>query len=244
MKKTLLTLSSVFALLVICLPGRAQEASPELQAFQDAAGERAILFRGKQAARYSFPANGNPYWSKAAYEPGDVTFEGNLYRNVQLNIDAVEQCALVQIASSPFAVALAPALTPSLTMGGRRFEGFGPGEALPEGFYEIIGQGPEKVYKHVDKVLNSNVGNHNGETIGYVDENYRADVMRHFAIHRTYYFRDKDGNFSRIKNRRALIRKFPDRQKEIRRAVRDALSNSSYRDFDSVAEVILYTASR
>lgn len=243
MKKVYLIIVGLSFLLAGGPPVRAQ-AQDELQSFQGAAAERSILYRGKQAARYNFPANGNPYWEKAAFERGDVTFEGNLYRDVQLNIDALSQHAIVQIAGGPFAVALAPALTPSLTMGERRFEGFGPDGALPEGFYEILGQGPEHVYKHVFKVLNSTIGNHNGDTIGYVDENYRSDIMRHFAIHRVYYFRDREGNFSRIKSRRALIRKFPDRQREIRQAVREATANSRNRDFDSVCEVILYTASR
>lgn len=244
MKKTIiLALSSVFLLLAGALSARAQ-APDELQAFQDAAGGQSILFRGKQAARYNFPANGNPYWEKADFQRGDILFEGNLYRNVLLNIDALAQRALVHVESGPFAVALPPALTQTLTINGRRFEGIGPGEGLPEGFYEVLGQGPERVYKNVTKVLNSTVGDHNGDTIGYYDNNYRSDVMRHFAIQRNYYFRDREGYFSRIRNRRALIRKFPERQKEIRRAVRDILASSPDSDFDSVYEVILYTASR
>lgn len=243
MKKVYLIIVGLSALLAGSVSVRAQ-VPDELQSYQSAAGERSILFRGKQAARYNFPANGNPYWSKSAFERGDISFEGNIYRDVLLNIDALAQRALVQIGSTPFAVALPPALTPSLTIGGRNFEGFGPDEALPEGFYEVLGQGPERVYKHVIKVLNSSVGNHNGDTIGYVDPNYRSEVMRHFAIHRSYYFRDREGNFSRIRNRRALIRKFPaDRQKEIRRAVRD-IQPGQENDFDSVCETILYTASR
>ena len=243
MKKVYLIVVGLSALLAGGPPARAQ-APDELQTFQGAAAERSILYRGKQAARYNFPANGNPYWERPEYRLGDVTFEGNLYRDVLLNIDALNQHALVQIVDGPFAVALPPSLTPSLTMGGRRFEGFGPDEALPEGFYEVLGQGPERVYKHVSKVLNSTIGNHNGDTIGYVDPNYRSDIMRHFAIRRTYYFRDREGNFSRIKNRRALIRKFPDRQRELRRAVQEATSGSRDLDFDSICEVILYAAAR
>lgn len=242
MKKVYLIVVGLSALLAGSPPVRAQ-VPDELQTYQDAAAERAILYRGKQASHYNFLANGNPYWASAAFETGDVTFEGNLYRDVQLNIDALAQRALVQIASSPFAIALPPTLTPTLTIGGRRFVGFGPDEALPEGFYQILGQGPEHVYKRVDKVLNSAVGNHNGEDIGYLDEDYRSEIIRYFAIRKTYYFRDREGNFSRIKNRRALIRKFPDRQKEIRQAIRETMSYFS-KDFDSFCEVVLNTVSR
>ena len=240
MKKVYLIIVGLSVLFAGGPPVRAQ-ATDELQIFQGAAAERSILFRGKQAARYNFTANGNPYWDKAAFERGDVQFEGNLYRDVQLNIDALAQRALVQISGGPFAVALAPALTSFLTMDGRHFEGFGPDEALPEGFYEILGQGPERVYKHVIKTLDSSIGNHNGDTIGYVDAHYRPEVLRHFTIHRTYYLRDGEGNFFRIRNRRALIRKFPDRQREIRQALRSLPAGS---DFDTVCETILATVSR
>ena len=225
------------------LPARAQYPD-ELQAFQDAAGNRSILFRGQQAARYIFPANGNPYWSQPEFERGDITFEGNLYHDVLINIDAHAQKALVKFEGSPFAVALVPALTPSFTMGRRRFVGMGPGQALPEGFYEILGEGPELVYKHVYKRLDSSVMNVNGSVIGYEDRNYRSEVTRHFAYIKAYYFRDADGQFSRFQSLGSLIRKFPNRRKEIRKAVRTVRNQMTDMDFDVLCNTVLTTAAQ
>lgn len=242
MKKTiLLTACSVLSLLIGSAPVRAQ-APKELERFQTAVGEHSVIFRGKQAARYTFPANGHPYWAQTAFEPGDIIFEGNLYQNVPLNIDAVAQRALVQLTGSPVSVALAPAQVTSITLGGRRFVGIGPGEALPEGFYEVFGQGPEQVYKHVRKRLESSVNNVNGSTIGYYDENYRPDVVRHFTYLASYYFRDAAGQFRPFKGRNALLRQFPDRKREIRRGLRAAGIDRS--NFDAYCKAVLNIAAQ
>lgn len=238
------------ALLIICAcillpaavrPAHAQAAA-ELKAFQDAAGERSVLFRGKQAARYVFPANGHPYWVYPDFERGDITFEGNFYHDVPINVDAVAQRALVQLEGRPVAVALVPALTPSFTMGSRRFAGLGAGGPLPEGFYEILGSSAHQVYKHVSKYVVNSPVNANGDGIGYYDEYYRADLPRHFAYRAAYYYLNADGSFSRIRNRRALLRKFPDRKREIRRALqaRGLLDPDS--DFDEFCETVLELA--
>ena len=243
MKRLFLIFSSVLTLLAGTLPARAQ-ASPELEAFQQAAGDRSILFRGMQGSRYAFRANGHPYWSSTDFERGDILFEGNLYRDVPINIDAYAQRALVQLGNSPYAVALTPALTPSITLGERRFVGIGAGEDLPEGFYEVFGDGPEQVYKRVDKNLQSSVNNVNGDTIGYYDPDYRTDVMRHFALARTYYFRDAEGHFSRFKGKGALLRKFGSRKKEIRQALRKARPELTATDFDAYCRAVLNIAAR
>ena len=92
-------------------------------------------------------------------------------------------------------------------------------------------------------MMNSNTQNVNGDTIGYYDENYRNDVTRHFAIHKSYYFRDAEGNFTRFKSRGALIRKFPERKKQIRQAV-NAFRQHSDLDFDGFCKLVLNTVSQ
>lgn len=243
MKRLFLLVSSVLTLLAGTLPARAQ-ASPELETFQRAAGDRSILYRGMQAARYAFLANGHPYWSSTDFERGDIIFEGNLYRDVPINIDAHAQRAIVQLDNNLYAVALTPALTSSITLGERRFVGIGAGEELPEGFYEVFGNGPEQVYKHIVKNLQSSVNNVNGDTIGYYDPDYRTDVMRHFAIAKTYYFRDAEGHFSRFKGKGALLRQFGSRKKEIRQALRKTRPELTPTDFDAYCRAVLNIAAR
>jgi len=240
-KLNVFTVSSVIFLLAVGFPARAQ-ALTELKSFQDAAREHSVVFRGKQAARYTFPANGHPYWAQPAFESGDITFEGNFYRNLPMNIDAVAQRALVQLTGSPVSVALAPAQVASIVIGERRFVGIGPDEDLPEGFYEVFGKGPEQVYKHVEKKLDSSVNNVNGGVIGYYDDNYRPDVTRHFTLVSYYYFRDAAGAFTPFRSRSALIRQFPERKREIRRALRT--SGIDVSNFDTYCKAVLNIAAQ
>lgn len=243
MKRALFIIGSVWFLLASGLAAQAQ-VSAELQAFQKASGDHSILYRGKQATRYNFPFNGNPYWEHAAFGEGDLVCEGNFYHGLSLNIDAVKQQVLVAMVDSPNAIALTPSQASSFTIDGRRFIGMPPGGALPEGFYAILGDGPFQIYKHVQKSLYHSTESANGELIGYDDPDYRPDVTRFFYIRTVYYFRHADGSFSRFRGRRALLRKFPGRRREIRRAINERWPDLSVIDFDAYCEAVLELAAR
>ena len=96
----------------------------------------------------------------------------------------------------------------------------------------------------MDKRLNTSVTNVNGQTIGYYDENYRTDVMRHFSYVKTYYFRDAQGHFTRFKSKGALLRQFGDRKKAIRHALRDSRMDLPSTDFDAYCKAVLNIAAR
>ena len=179
------------------------------------------------------------------FREGGVLCEGNFYEGVPVNIDAAAQLVLVRLSSGQQTVALAPAQVDTLLVGDRCFVGRPQADReLPAGFYEVIGQGPEQVYKRVDKRLHSSVNNVNGTIIGYTDENYDTSLTRHFAIATTYYFRDRDGHFSRIKGKSALLRRFPEQKREIRAAVREAGLDGRNTDFDAYCLGVLNAAAR
>ena len=90
-----LLLSGSLLVLLLGLPARAQTPA-ETRSFQQEAGDRSILFRGKQATVYERQANGTPYWSSATFSPGTITYEGNLYDDVLVNIDAVAGTVTVE----------------------------------------------------------------------------------------------------------------------------------------------------
>lgn len=222
----------------------AQSRREETLSFQQAAGVQTVLLRGKQAARYDFPANGNPYWSSPEYRTGDIEIEGRRYCDIPFNIDAVAQRLLVRVGDSQVAVSVPPSRVSAIDLGERHFRGVGPDGPLPEGFYEVIGNGPEQVYKNVSKVLNSSPDNVNGDAIGYRDPNYRTDVSRYFALRRNYYFRDAGGQFRRIKGKSALLRCLGPRKKEVRQALSAGGMERSGVDFDLYCRMALDLAGR
>ena len=244
--KPVIYLFGLLVLLSVCTPARAQLAErPEARAFRLAAGERSILYRGRQAPRYNFRANGHPYWSSPDFRQGGILFEGNFYDDISVNIDASAQLVLASLGAGRHTVALSPAQVDTLIVGDRCFVGRAQADKeLPAGFYEVIGEGPEQVYKHVDKRLHSSVNNVNGAIIGYNDDNYDTSLTRHFAIATSYYFRDRDGHFSRIKGKSALLGKFPAQKREIRAALRAAGLDSNRTDFDTYCLGVLNAAAR
>ncbi len=244
MYKTNRTLTALFILLLpsICAVAQAQS---ELKAFQEAAGASSILFRGKQANTYERPANGTPYWSSPEFVSGTVCFEGNVYDDLLVNIDAVTGQVLIRKSESPIAVALTPDSVTSIHTDNAVFAGFSSTDgSIPSGFYEVLGSGPEKVYKHVSKKLLTSTHTMNGDPIGYYDPDYNYDLNSYYGITKTYYFQDRDGRFSRFKGKRALLRNFPERRKEIRKALSASGLDMPGTDFDRYCKELLRIAAQ
>lgn len=245
MKTSFVSVTYVLCLALCCLQAYAQDASAELKAFENAAGSGSVLFRGKQAGIYERPANGNPYWSSTVFVPGEIVFEGRLYDDILVNIDAITGQVLVRKADNPIAIALPVASVSSIVTENSVFERIPEGvEGLPEGLYEVLGDSRERVYKHVAKRLQTSSQNMNGNPIGYTDPGYRLEVNDYYAIAKTYYFKDKDGSFSRIRSKGALLRKFPDRRSELRRALSAAGYDVPGIDFDAYCKMVLNLVAR
>ena len=241
----LLSVASVCLSLTLSGLAASAQTTPELKAFEDAAGNGSVLFRGKQATVYERPANGNPYWSYAAFSPGQIVYEGNLYDDILVNIDAISDLALVRKEDNPVAVALRPGSVNRIIVGDRLFVGVGDGhESLPQGFYEVFGEGREKVYKHVSKKFMVSSQNMNGDPIGYYDPNYNPSINSYYGITKTYYFVDSDGRVSRFRSKGELRRKFTERRKEIRRAISAAGLDMPGADFDDYCKELLKIAAR
>lgn len=241
MKKITL-LAGVLSAMLTCSPAAHAQAPDAVREYQRLAGPRSILYRARQADNYTFSFNGTPYWEYGDFLTGDIVCERRAYYGVRFRIDAHTHRALVKMDDNPFSVALLPQQVSSLQADGRRFVGVGPDQVLQEGFYEVFGEGPEQVYKRVDKFLQSSVNNVNGSGIGYDDPQYRSDVYRYFSLQTTYFFRDAEGRFTRLKGRNSLFRHFPERRAELRRAVREA--RIGRRDFDGCCRLVLKLTAR
>ncbi len=244
MKNEFITIASCLFLALSSLFASAQTTT-ELKAFENAAGNGSVLFRGKQATTYEHAANGNPYWVSTTFSPGQITYQGNFYDDIFVNIDAVADLALVRKGDNPIAVALRPETVSSIMTEGRLFVGIGDDMAgLPKGFYEVFGEGPEKVYKHVSKRLMNSSQNVNGDPIGYYDPSYNSNLNNYFGITKTYYFVDSEGHVSRFRSKGDLRKKFPERRKEIRKAISAAGLDMPGVDLDTFCKELLRIASR
>ena len=199
LRRTAPYLFTILAALTLCITWVRAQDTPEYQDFRRVAGDHSALFRGRVAERHEMiTTNGHPFWSTREFLMGDIIVEGRPYYDVPINIDALTQRALVRMSNEVLSIAFEPARVSSITLDGHRYVGVSPGDkTLQEGFYEVIGQGPELVYKHVSKTLDSSVDLVTGKDNGY-----------YFDTSTRYYFRDREGRFSRFRDADGLIRHF------------------------------------
>ncbi len=213
MKRGLLLLAAI----LLFSPLLAQEVLEE-STFSKAAGTNSQLFRGKVVSRYTFRYNGTYFWSPAGFEKGDVMYNGKLYRDVSLNIDAFVQELAVRIDQASASIYLDRSQVAWFTKGSDRFLNlrYLGVESADEGFFQLIYDGPDPVFLRIDKVFQSNPGDKNGEIIGYVDPAYDPEVITYFSESRRYFIL-MDGELVRLKKQKDLVNLFKDRKRGIRR---------------------------
>ena len=158
-----------------------------------------MLFRGRLAERYPSKFNGTPYWDTLSFRKGTVMYNGLLYEDVLMKVDAVGQKLVVKMDET------AAATSPDT----RQVEWFRIGSDLfvnlhyqgitdaPDGFFKVLVDAAPAVLQQVNKRLNSRSGNNNGTKIGYFDQNYDERITAYFGYSSRWWLY-RDGTLSRI----------------------------------------------
>lgn len=182
---------------------------------QEAAGS-ALLYRGHVAQSYAMAYNGTWYWEGPAFSTGDVLYNGTLYHNIPMNVDASRQELLVKTASGGIDKVLERDLVSWFVMGGRRFlnlrKMYGP--EAPDGFWEVIYDGRARVIRQVVRTLRRD----NGElrpVIGYDDSTYRPEVHQTFTRSISCCYITEDGQIVPVRRRSQVMQFYKDKKREI-----------------------------
>lgn len=210
----------------------------EYYKYAEEAREMSMLFRGKEGMNYPFVYNGTYYWSQRAFTLGDVFYNGKLYRDIYVNVNAHTQELLVKQSESLMPVVADRDFVDWFTMDSGMFVNLfkrGVPEAS-EGFYEVLYEGEAALYKRVDKIIRKDANNKNGYAIGYDDPNYNDKVLNYFAYRAQYFFL-KDGNWTQVKSISALLSGYPVRKKDIKRYIKS--TGISRKDFERLAPLVL-----
>ena len=88
-------LLSVLPILITLSPSLFAQ-SAERAAYAEAAAEKALIYRGRLAPEYNFRCNGHCYVESKEFKRGSVMYNGRLYEDVLLNIDACSNLLLVK----------------------------------------------------------------------------------------------------------------------------------------------------
>ena len=149
----------------------------------------ASLFRGNLPRTYPFRYNGTYFWSQKQYQEGKVFYNGKLYENVFLNVDAYQGQLLVSPVENNTPIVVFRDQVAWFTMGEMTFVNLrylGYSEA-PEGFFEVIRDGDAPLLRQVKKYLATDGNNHNGRLIGYNDPEYDPAINTFFKYVEFFY---------------------------------------------------------
>ena len=191
MVKKLLTL----ALSLLALAGVASAQEDPESAF-------AGIFRGKMPGVYPFRYNGTYFWDRKEFQRGDVFYNGKLYRNVSLNVDAARGELQVRPMEKVTPVVVFRDQVAWFTMGETLFvnlQYLGWKEA-PEEFFEVVRDGETPLLRHVEKRLRFDGSGGGYNQIGYNDPDFNGEVPDYFQPNETFYALEK-GKLRKISKR-------------------------------------------
>ena len=154
---------------------------------EDTESAYATIFRGKLPATYPYRHNGTYYWDRKEFQQGDVWYNGRLYRDIFLNVDAVSGELQARPVDGVIAVVLVTDQVAWFTMGGKPFVNLrylGWPEA-PEGYFEVVRDGETPLLRRVTKTLRTD-SNGSSYAIGYEDPDYDYTVNNYFRFQETF----------------------------------------------------------
>ena len=162
-----------------------------------------MLFRGMVAKSYPSNFNGTPYWDTLSFQKGSVMYNGRLYEDVLVNVDAEEQKLVVRqsMDSAP------------TNPDGRQVEWFTWGHSFfvnlqylgiraQCGFYQLFSDSTPAVFKRVDKAPGVTTSNQNGTLIGYRDPHYNSKYTSYHGAAITWW-KLENGNLVQLRQRKA-----------------------------------------
>ena len=212
-----------FVLLVVSLLWtgcflRAQ--SPDEAFFRQEAAASSILYRGHQAYAYSIHYNGSYWWSGSEFKTGDVRYNGKLYHDVALNVDAVRQELVVRNVVGQGGKVLAREFVEWFTRDGRRFVNLQAlsGPQAPSGYWEVLHDGKAQFLRRVSKTLVKDFGGEKRQMIGE-GEPYDLRIHETFVRDVSFCLLTETGQVVPVRSKAQVLKQYPALRRDIRRHV-------------------------
>lgn len=228
MKTRILILLLLSFLPASLLPAQAQGDDEAF--FRQAAAGSCILYRGHQAYAYHIHYNGTYFWSDAEFKTGDVRYNGKLYHDIPLNVDAARQELLVRNAVGQGGKVLSREFVEWFTLGGQRFVNLQAlsGPKAPAGYWEVLFDGKTQFLRQVSKKL---MKDYNGEKRQMIGEGVPYDSRIHETFVRdvAYCVITEAGELIPVRSKSQIRNLFPAKRKDIRRhiaAIEDRFNRS------------------
>lgn len=190
-------LASVCALFILSLSSSA--SVPER-------GMNASLYRGEVPKAYTFTYNGTPFYDNQGFRKGEVFYNGKLFKDVTLNLDAYSSDLQVRPEDGTGAIILYRGQVAWFTLGDKIFINpayFGIAEA-PDAYLELVANSSRPVLSLTGKKVLTDAREHNGTDIGYIDPDYDYTLRTCFLRTVSWYTvsggtLERIGYFKRLK---------------------------------------------
>ena len=163
------------------------------------------IYRGPVALAYPFKTYKGTYYAfDKQFEKSDVEYNRKWYRDVELNLDACRDELCLNMGGRSIIV-LSKELVGRFVFGGRNFICLGDGvDGLAPGYYQVLYDGEDKVYKKIIKKYD--------KTDGITQEFY--PVVKYYLV--------QDNKATQIKGYGIFGKVYKPLKKEIRRLVSSA----------------------
>jgi hypothetical protein len=169
-------------------------------AAQDPESAFAGIFRGKLPGSYPYKFNGTYFWDQKEFQKGDVLYNGRLYRDISLNVDACEGELQVRPVEKATAMVAFRDQVAWFTMGSKlflnlRYLGW---KDAPEGYFEVLRDGEIPLLRRVEKKLRFGGNGEGYLQIGYRDPDFDTKIPNYFQLNETFYALEK-GELKKIR---------------------------------------------
>ena len=174
----------------------------QIKEYQESAAELSTLYRGKMPQPYPFRFNGTYYLETRTFQQGRVWFNGKVYEDVRLNLDAYAMELEVQPSAKAGSVIPSRGQVAWFTMGDRPFLNLrylGYTEA-PEGYFELVKDGLKPLLLYKKKLLRAAVPAQQQSLINELDGNFDDKVVNYFSNWVAYYTLE-NGTLKKISGR-------------------------------------------
>ena len=214
--------------------------------YMDEAGSASLLYRGRRAFEYPILFNGTYWWSGPAFRQGEVFYNGKLYRDIPLNVDAARQDLIVQDPSGLAGKLLARELVDRFSIDGEQYLNlrnlYGP--QAPDGYWQVLYDGDKKFVKQVTKRLVQDLDGSKRSMTGEESPEYRRDVFNVFIYVASYGCLLESGEFVPVKRRSHMLKLERSRRSEVRHHMNMLEANTSLSLESFGIEVLKFLESR
>ncbi|MBQ8069441.1 MAG: hypothetical protein IJ202_01140 [Bacteroidales bacterium] len=195
---------------MMAMPAAAQDSKTDYDRYMEKAGVNLPALKTKRALRYNFAFNGTPYYTPDGFKKGDVSICGKVYRDFLVNYNCNLQVLEVRQEKSPLTRTYDADDIEWFTMGERTFVNLAKkGYSVPNGFFEVIYEGKENLYRRIDKPLEVNTSTNFAVNIGYTDPGYRDNVVEYFNFKESWYLEEEEGSVYSFRKNNIFFKKHP-----------------------------------